>query len=120
MVEKWNAACEAGEDYVASYKYPAEWLLALDEPPFYAAAVGGHVFGSKCGLHVTPSMQVVNTAGKVIPGLYAAWHTAGGSAGEGNAAGQPLTGMYADLGLAFVGGYMVAGGILAEDGVVEG
>ena len=119
-VEKWNAACEAGEDYVASYKYPAEWLLALDEPPFYAAAVGGHVFGSKCGLHVTPSMQVVNTAGKVIPGLYAAWHTAGGSAGEGNAAGQPLTGMYADLGLAFVGGYMAAGGILAEDGVVEG
>ena len=65
-------------------------------------------------------MQVVNTAGKVIPGLYAAWHTAGGSAGEGNAAGQPLTGMYADLGLAFVGGYMAAGGILAEDGVVEG
>ena len=119
-VEKWNAACEAGEDYVASYKYPAEWLLALGEPPFYAAAVGGHVFGSKCGLHVTPSMQVVNTAGKVIPGLYAAWHTAGGSAGEGNAAGQPLTGMYADLGLAFVGGYMAAGGILAEDGVVEG
>ena len=119
-VEKWNAACEAGEDYAASYKYPAEWLLALDEPPFYGAAIGGHVFGSKCGLHVTPSMQVVNTAGKIIPGLYAAWHTAGGSAGEGNAAGQPLTGMYADLGLAFVGGYMAAGGILAEDGVVEG
>ena len=119
-VEKWNAACEAGEDYAASYKYPAEWLLALDEPPFYGAAIGGHVFGSKCGLHVTPSMQVVNTDGKVIPGLYAAWHTAGGSAGEGNAAGKPLTGMFADVGLAFVGGYMAAGGILAEDGVVEG
>ena len=118
-VEKWNAACEAGEDYAASYKYPAEWLLALDEPPFYGAAIGGHVFGSKCGLHVTPQMEVVNTEGKVIPGLYAAWHTAGGSAGEGNAAGKPLTGMYADLGLAFVGGYMAAGGILAADGKLE-
>ena len=118
-VEKWNAACEAGEDYAASYKYPVEWLLALDTPPYYAAAIGGHVFGSKCGLHVTPSMQVVSTSGQVIPGLYAAWHTAGGSAGEGNAAGKPLTGMYADVGLAFVGGYMAAGGILAEDGKTE-
>lgn len=118
-VEKWNAACETGEDYVASYKYPAEWLLPLDEPPYYGAAIGGHVFGSKCGLHVTPTMQVVNTEGKVIPGLYAAWHTAGGSAGEGNAAGKPLTGMFADVGLAFVGGYMAAGGIMAEDGKTD-
>lgn len=58
--------------------------------------------------------------GAVIPGLYAGWHTAGGSAGDGNAAARPLTGMYADLGLAFVGGYMAAGGIIGQDGVVEG
>ncbi|MEG0759380.1 MAG: FAD-binding dehydrogenase, partial [Raoultibacter sp.] len=73
-------------------------------------------FGSKTGLRITPQMQVVNTAGAAIPGLYAGWHTAGGSSGEGNPAGKPLTGMYADLGLAFVGGYMVAGGIMQEDG----
>ena len=53
-VEKWNAACAAGEDYAATYKYPKEWLLALDEPPYYGAIVGGHVFGSKCGLKVNP------------------------------------------------------------------
>lgn len=118
-VEKWNAACEAGEDYVASYKYRPEWLLPLDEPPFYGAAVGGHVFGAKCGLLVDTNMHVCDAAGNRIPGLYAAWHTAGGSAGDGNAAGRPLTGMYADLGLAFVGGYMAAGGILCEDGASE-
>lgn len=118
-VEKWNAACATGEDYAPSYKYPAEWLLPINESPYYGCAVGGHVFGSKCGLRVTPTMQVVNTSGQVIPGLYAAWHTAGGSAGDGNAAGKPLTGMFADLGLAFVGGYMAAGGILAEDGKTE-
>lgn len=115
-VEQWNEACAKGEDYVASYKYKPEWMIALDEPPFYGAAIGGHVFGSKCGLRVTPGMHVVTAGGTQIPGLYAAWHTAGGSAGDGNAAGRPLTGMYADLGLAFVGGYMAAGGILAEDG----
>lgn len=115
-VEKWNAACAAGEDYAATYKYPKEWLLALDEPPYYGAIVGGHVFGSKCGLKVNPDMQVVSTEGAPIPGLYAAWHTAGGSAGEGNPAGKPLTGVFADLGLAFVGGYMAAGGVMKKDG----
>ncbi|MEQ3363806.1 FAD-dependent oxidoreductase [Raoultibacter massiliensis] len=118
-VRRWNEACEAGEDYAASYKYPPEWMIAIDEPPYYGAKLGGHVFGSKTGLRITPKMQVVNTDGQVIPGLYAGWHTAGGSAGEGNPSGKPLTGMYADLGLAFVGGYMVAGGILDEDGKSE-
>ena len=118
-VQKWNDACEAGEDYVDNYKYPAEWLIALDTPPFYGAALGGHVFGTKCGLRVTPQMQVVDTEGAPIAGLYAGWHTAGGSAGDGNAAGRPLTGMYADMGLSCVGGYMAAGGILAQDGKTE-
>ena len=118
-VKKWNDACAKGEDYVAMYKYPAEWLIALDEPPYYGAKLGGHVFGSKCGLRVTPNMEVVSTQGAVIPGLYAAWHTAGGSSGEGNPAGKPLTGMYADLGLAFVGGYMAAGGVMKADGKTE-
>ncbi|WP_124061063.1 FAD-dependent oxidoreductase [Gordonibacter sp. Marseille-P4307] len=115
-VRVWNGACEAGEDHVASYKYPKEWLIKIDEPPFYGAKLGGHVFGSKCGLLVNSRMQVISTSGAAIPGLYAGWHTAGGSAGDGNAAGKPLTGMYADLGLSFVGGYMAAGGIMAEDG----
>lgn len=115
-VKKWNEACAAGEDHATLYKYPPEWMIAIDEPPYYGAKLGGHVFGSKTGLRVTPDMKVVNTDGKVIPGLYAGWHTAGGSSGDGNPAGKPLTGMYADLGLAFVGGYMVAGGIMSEDG----
>lgn len=111
-VENWNSACEEGKDYVDVYAYPKDWLIRIDEPPYYGAKLGGHVFGSKCGVRVNPKMQVINTDGEVIPGLYAGWHTAGGSAGEGNVAGKPLTGMYADLGLAFVGGYMVAEGIM--------
>lgn len=115
-VARWNEACAEGEDYMPTYPYLPEWMIPVNEPPYYGAALGGHVFGSKCGLRVNPSMQVVSVDGAVIPGLYAGWHTAGGSAGDGNPAGKPLTGMYADLGLAFVGGYMAAGGILAEFG----
>ena len=115
-VKKWNAACEAGEDYAPMYKYPKEWLIALNQPPYYGAILGGHVFGSKAGLRVNPDMQVINTEGQAVEGLYAAWHTAGGSAGDGNPAGKPLTGVYADVGLAFVGGYMAAGGVMKKDG----
>ena len=64
-------------------------------------------------------MQVVNTEGNIIEGLYAGWHTAGGSSGEGNPAGTPLTGMYGVVGLSFLGGYMVAGGIIEADGKTE-
>ena len=118
-VRQWNEACAKGEDYSATYPYPPEWMIAIDEPPFYGAKLGGHVFGSKTGLRITPHMQVVSTDGKPIPGLYAGWHTAGGSSGEGNPAGKPLTGMYADLGLAFVGGFMAAGGIMSQDGKAD-
>lgn len=118
-VKKWNEACEKGEDYVATYKYPPQWLIPIDQPPYYGSRLGGHVFGSKCGVKITPKMQVVNTEGKVIEGLYAGWHTAGGSSGEGNPSGKPLTGMYADLGLSFVGGYMVAGAIMEQDGKTD-
>lgn len=118
-VKKWNEACEKGEDYVATYKYPSQWLIPIDQPPYYGSRLGGHVFGSKCGVKITPKMQVVNTEGKVIEGLYAGWHTAGGSSGEGNPSGKPLTGMYADLGLSFVGGYMVAGAIMEQDGKTD-
>lgn len=57
-------------------------------------------------------MQVVNTEGAVIPGLYAGWHTAGGANGETNIGGRPFGGMFGDVGQSFVGGYMAAGSII--------
>lgn len=111
-VEKWNTACEAGEDYVDVYKYRPEWLVPINEPPYYGAKVGGNLFTTKCGLKVTPQMQVVNTEGSVIEGLYAGFHTAGGSNGEMNISGKPFGGLYGDVGASFVGGYMAANGII--------
>lgn len=115
-VKKWNAACEAGEDYMENYKYDPSWLIPINEPPYYGAKVGGDIFTTKCGLRVTPTMQVVDTTGAVIKGLYAGWHTAGGANGEMNIAGKPQGGLYGDVGQSFVGGYMAANGIAADDG----
>lgn len=115
-VAKWNEACAAGQDNVDTYPYDPAWLIAISEPPYYGAKIGGNVFATKCGLKINPSMQVINTEGKVIPGLYAGWHTAGGSNGEFNISGRPFNGIYGDVGLSFVGGYMAAGSIIAADG----
>ncbi len=115
-VKKWNDACETGVDYAPAYKYPPQWLNALDTPPYYGAIVGGNPFGTKCGLRVNTQMQVVDTNGDIIDGLYAAWHTAGGSSGDSNLSGRPQTGLYADGALAYIGGYMVAGAIIRADG----
>ncbi len=113
-VKDWNAACEAGEDTVPTYKYDPSWLIPISEPPYYGAKLGGNLFATKCGLRINPKMQVIDTEGAVIPGLYAGWHTAGGSNGENNLAGKPFNGLYGDVGLSFLGGYMAAGSIIGE------
>lgn len=113
-VEKWNEACEKGEDWVANYKYEPEWLIPINEPPYYGAKIGGHIFATKCGLRINSQMQVIDTKGAVIPGLYAGWHTAGGANGEFNIAGRPFNGIYGDLGQSFVGGFMAAEALVKE------
>ena len=104
-VEDWNKACEAGEDSVPTYKYDPEWLIPIGDPPYYGAKIGGNLFATKCGLRINPQMQVIDVEGAVIEGLYAGWHTAGGSNGENNIAGKPFNGLFGDVGLSFVGGW---------------
>ena len=111
-VEKWNAACAAGEDYVDVYKYDPAWLVPIDEPPYYGCKTGGHIFTTKCGVRINKDMQVIDTTGAVIEGLYAGWHTAGGANGEFNLSGRPFNGMYGDVGQSFVGGFMAADALI--------
>ena len=118
-VKKWNEACAKGEDYAPAFKYPKAWLNAIDKPPYYGAITGANPFGTKCGLRINTKMQVVTEDGPVVEGLYAGWHTAGGSSGDSNLGGRPQTGVFADGALSYIGGYMVAGAIMAEDGKTD-
>ncbi|MGI6105564.1 MAG: FAD-dependent oxidoreductase [Raoultibacter sp.] len=113
-VEKWNAACAAGEDYADNFKLEPEWLKALENPPYYGAKIGGNIYCTKAGLHVNSQMQVINTEGKIIPGLYAGFHTAGGSSGENNISSRTHGGQYGCFGTSLIGGFLAAGGILGE------
>ena len=105
-VEKWNETCAKGEDDYM-YPLPSEWLYPIEDGPFYGCRIGGNLYGTKCGLLINDQMQVVSTDGKVIPGLYAGWHTAGGACGENSYIGDPILGsLLGDVSLAYCGGYL--------------
>ena len=108
-VDEWNAICESGNDPVLTQVEP--YFIPVKEPPFYGAKTGGQLHVSGCGLRVNTSMQVIDTAGEVIPGLYAAFHTAGGAAGLGHIGSSALS----SCGLAYTGGYMAALGVSEKE-----
>ena len=81
-VADWNATCESGHDDFM-YPMPDEWLHPIVKPPFYGCRIGGNLYGTKAGLLINDQMQVIGCDGRVIPGLYAGWHTAGGACGDG-------------------------------------
>lgn len=113
-VTKWNDACATGKDFFELYPYEKEWLITIDEAPFYGAMVGGENYESKCGLRINTNMQVISTEGTPIEGLYAGWHTAGGSQGDLTMNGVPFVGMLGNGCLSFTGGYVAADCILAN------
>jgi hypothetical protein len=114
-VARWNEACAKGQDDYL-YPLPSEWLHAIEKPPFYGCRIGGNIYGTKAGLMINTKMQVLDTKGLPIPGLYAGWHTAGGACGENSYIGQPVLGsIMGDVGLAFCGGYIAGGSAVANE-----
>lgn len=90
-----------------------EWLHPVNEAPYCGAVIGGNIFSTTTGLKINTKMQVVSTEGKVIPGLYAGWHTAGGA----GTYGMPIS-MAADTGgvsRSYLGGYLAVNTIVEEE-----
>ncbi len=63
------------EPYDRAFSGGAPPLYAIDRPPFHAAAFGVSDLGTKGGLRTDTAARVLNTSGRVIPGLYAAGNT---------------------------------------------
>jgi fumarate reductase flavoprotein subunit len=107
-IERYNELCAGGED-VDLLKSPV-WMTTVDTPPFYAASIGSTICTTVGGLKIKDKAQVLDTEGKVIPGLYAAGETSGCRLGlsyimtfPGGSAGPALT-----------FGYLAAKNALAE------
>ena len=109
VVKRWNACCDAGvdDDPDVMYHYPAEWLNPIKEGPFYGSALGGQIGKTLCGVRVNADLQVLDTAARPIPGLFAGFTTAGGIVGETNFGGGLVnTSILGGCALSWTSGYV--------------
>lgn len=79
-VAEYNRFCRQGHDE-AMAKEP-RFLRPLLGPRFYAARARTVMLGTKGGIKIGERMQVLDTKGMVIPGLYAGGFDAGGMYGD--------------------------------------
>jgi len=107
-VEKYNGYCAKGED--PDFGKPGDFLFPIMKAPFYAIRVKAQIVVTHCGLRVDDEMHVLDTKYHVIPGLYAAYHTAGGDLGENIVGLNPL----GEVALAYTSGYVAAEAALKE------
>lgn len=75
-VERYNELAAKGED--EDFGKEAYRMIALDTPPFYGARQAATLLCTLDGLRVNTGMQVLDTEGEVIEGLYAAGNDSGG------------------------------------------
>jgi len=94
-VRRYNEAADAGHD--DEYLKPAEYLHALETPPFYAVELRpASLAVSACGLRIDGGARVIGEAGEPVEGLYAAGECTGGIigpfyAGSGNSLANCVT-----------------------------
>jgi fumarate reductase flavoprotein subunit len=74
-VKRYNEQAERGED-IDFGKHP-DRLTTLEKPLFYAAQITAVYLVILGGLKINPRLQVLDTKGDVIPGLYAAGNVSG-------------------------------------------
>ena len=86
-MEKWNG-------YVANKEDPdfgrTSFANPLDTAPFYAVKVTAGIHHTMGGLKIDPETHVLNTAGEIIPGLFAAGEVTGGVHGGNRLGGNAV------------------------------
>ncbi len=113
-VKNWNKMCERGVDDELATPYDPTWLIPVQDPPYYAAIIGGQMGKTMCGLRVDENLQVMKADGTLIPGLYANFTTAGGLTGECDYGGFWNSSPFAGNAMSWVSGYAAAKTILAN------
>ena len=116
QVAKYNELCATGKD--SQYGKDSKYMVPIDTPPFYTAPASNSKTTSAglvtlAGVETNNNLQVVDAAGNVIPGLYAA----GNCLGEryGNSYATPFAGN--SIGMAMTHG-RVAGKIITGQEVL--
>lgn len=88
-VKRYNGFAAKGED--EDFGKNADYLVAVDQGPFYAFKLNIGAFCTMGGLKVNVNNEVEDDQGKVIPGLYAAGNDASGLTGDTYGPNMPGT-----------------------------
>lgn len=95
-IERYNELYDMQED--PDFGKEPYLLSQIKNPPFYGVTLGGTLLATGDGLRINPDMQVLNTGGNVIDGLYAAGDCSGSffadnyyNLSHGMACGRTLT-----------------------------
>ncbi|MEG0374622.1 MAG: FAD-dependent oxidoreductase [Raoultibacter sp.] len=105
-VEKYNGFVQAGED--TEFGRTGDYLkMEIGSGPYYLVEQKPRYATTMGGLVVNNSLQVVNTSGSVIPGLYASGEVVGGVMGTNSPSG-------ANNGWALTSGKLAAEAIAAH------
>ncbi|HJE45166.1 FAD-dependent oxidoreductase [Levilactobacillus namurensis] len=88
-IGQYNQDCANGTDSL--FGKDADYLVPVAQGPFYGFKLNVGAFCTMGGLQVTPDNQVLDTAGQVMPGLYAAGNDAAGLAGDTYGPNMPGT-----------------------------
>ena len=75
-VKRYNELAANGKD--EDFGKPAYRMIALDTPPFYGARQAATILCTLDGLRINTNMNVLDTEGEPIEGLYAAGDCSGG------------------------------------------
>lgn len=104
-IETYNEYVEGGED--KEFGRSAEYLKEeIGEGPYYLVEQKPRYATTLGGLLINTDLQVINTSGQAIKGLYSVGDTAGGVRGDDSIPGS-------DVGWAITSGYLI-GEILAD------
>ena len=75
-VQRYNELCAKGVD--EDFGKESSRMLPLQNPPYYGCRQGASLLCTLDGLRINTRMQVLNTVGEPIEGLYAAGDCSGG------------------------------------------
>lgn len=90
-IQKYNRDAETGTDSEFGRKSLATGigkLVKIEKGPYYVFPASSVLFGTYCGVRITPKTEVVDVFNHVIPGLYAAGETTGGVHGANYMSGS--------------------------------
>ncbi len=78
--DTYNTYCMTGID--EDFGKPADYLIAMEDGPFYAVECVNGYYTTCGGLKVSPNTEVLDENGEIIPGLYAGGCDTGGFYGD--------------------------------------